>query len=115
MGNKSLDFNELQRPVLELTMQDTERTKIRVSTPTENLVEELELALPELQALPKAGNAEALQASYNLAAKLINCNRSFITVTAEELRNKYKMDLESLIVFFTVYMDFINEIYNAKN
>lgn len=115
MADKSLDFNALQRPVLELTMQDEERTKIKVSTPTEDLVEELENALPELQALPQAGNAEAVQASYNLAAKLINCNRSFITVTAEELRKKYKMDLESLIVFFTVYMDFINEIYNAKN
>lgn len=115
MANKSLDFNTLQRPYLELTMQDTERTVIKVSTPTENLVEELEIALPELQALPQAGNAEAVQASYNLAAKIINCNRSFITVTAEELRSKYKMDLESLIVFFSVYMDFINEIYSEKN
>lgn len=115
MANKSLDFNTLQRPYLELTMQDTERTVIKVSTPTENLVEEFETALPELQALPQTGNAEALQASYNLAAKIINCNRSFVTVTAEELRSKYKMDLESLIVFFSVYMDFLNEIYNAKN
>ena len=115
MANKSLDFNTLQRPYLELTMQDTERTIIKVSTPTEALVEEFETALPELRVLPQAGNAEALQASYNLAAKIINCNRSFITVTAEELRSKYKMDLESLIVFFSVYMDFLNEIYNEKN
>ena len=115
MANKSLDFNTLQRPYLELTMQDTERTVIKVSTPTEALIEEFELAVPQLQALPKTANTEAVQASYNLAAKIINCNRSFITVTADELREKYKIDLEGLIIFFSAYMDFISEIYNEKN
>ena len=115
MENKSLDFNTLQRPYLELTMQDADRTTIKVSTPTESLIEEFELAMPQLQAVATGGNADALQASYNLAAKIINCNRSFITVTAEELREKYKIDLEGLIIFFSAYMDFIEEIYKEKN
>lgn len=112
---KSLDFNKISRPVLRLTMLDEEKTIIAVSTPSEALIEELEAALPEIKAVAARGNKETIEYMYGLAAKLINYNRSFITVTAEELRKKYKLDLESLIIFFRAYIDFIGEIANAKN
>lgn len=112
---KTLDFNKVNRPVLQLIMQDDDRTQIKVSTPTEALVAEMEEALPELQSVLSSGDRSAISIIYDLAARLINCNRSFITVTAEELRDKYRMDLESMIIFFGAYVEFINEITNAKN
>lgn len=115
MANNVLNFNSLQRPTLVLTMADENQTEIKVSTPSEELVEKLEASLPELQEICKSGNREAITAIYELAAQIISCNRSFIKVTAEELRGKYNMDLESMIIFFSAYMDFINEIYKAKN
>lgn len=112
---KTLNFNTLQRPTLLLTMCDEEQTQIKVSTPTEALIEELNQTAPEMMEVVKTGNKEGIEAVYDLAARLMSCNRSFITVTAEDLRNKYKMDLESLIVFFSAYLDFINAITNEKN
>ena len=112
---KSLDFNKINRPVLQLIMQDDEKTVIKVSTPSEALIEELEASLPEIQRITAGNNKEAIECAYELAAKLINYNRSFVKVTPEELRTKYCLDLESLVIFFSAYIDFISEITNAKN
>lgn len=115
MANKTLNFNQLQRPTLELTMMDEAQTVIRVSTPSVGLLEELQAMLPEFEAVARSGNREAIQAIYDMAARLMNCNCSFITVTGEELRTKYAMGLDSMQIFFSAYMDFVNGIYNAKN
>ncbi len=112
---KTLDFNKINRPVLQLVMPDEHKTVIKVSTPSEALVEELQVTLPELQKVLGGGDRESVELCYDLAARLINCNRSFITVTAEDLREKYGLDLEGLIVFYNAYTDFIQEINSAKN
>ena len=112
---KTLDFNKINRPVLQLVMQDTDKTVIKVTTPSVDLMEELQATLPELQGSLTTGDKDALALCYDLAARLINCNRSFVRVTSDELREKYRMDLESLIVFYNAYLDFIGEIVNAKN
>lgn len=115
MANKTLNFNQLQRPTLELTMMDEAQTAIKVGAPTVALFEELEAMLPEFEKVARSGNREAIAAIYDLAARLINCNYSFITVTGEELRAKYGMGLDAMQIFYSAYMDFVSEIYNAKN
>lgn len=112
---KVLDFNTIERPVLELVMQDDKRTHIRVSTPTESLVEELAALAPQLEKVLQSKDAESIRAIYDLAARLINCNRDCLQVTSEDLRDKYRMNFESLVIFFGAYVDFINEVTNAKN
>lgn len=110
-----LDFNALNVPVLELTMQDENKTTIQVVAPDEGLIEELMETGAELEAIAKKGDKQSIEVIYDLAARLINYNRSFVTVTSEELRSKYKMNLFSAIIFFNAYFDFIKEIQNAKN
>lgn len=110
-----LDLNTAQRPTLELTLQDEGRTLVRVTTPTEGLVRELQATAPELKKTLETGDQESLVAIFDLAAQLISCNRDGFKVTGEELRTKYRMDLESAVIFYSAYMDFINEITNAKN
>lgn len=112
---KVLDFNTVERPVLELIMQDEARTHILVSTPTEGLVEELAALAPQLENLQQAEDEEAIATIYDLAARLINCNRNFVKVTPEDLRGKFRMNFESLVIFFGAYIDFINDIKKAKN
>lgn len=112
---KTLDFNVITAPTLPLVMRDERRTEIIVSTPSEMLVEELQALAPELHKILGADDTESIKAVYELAAKLISCNRSGLQVTADDLREKYKLNLEALIVFYNVYLDFLNEITNAKN
>lgn len=112
---KTLDFNSIKRPSLTLVMQDEEKTRIDVTVPTEGLVSELIAAAPELEAVVKNGDNESLRAVYDLAARLISCNRGGVVVTGDDLKEKYNLDLEAIVVFYGVYTDFINEIANAKN
>ena len=109
-----LDLNSVQRPTLELTLMDDDRTLLRVSMPTEGMVSELQAMTSDLKKVEK-GDREAVELIYDLAARLLSCNRDRIQVTAEELRGKYRVDLESLLIVYSAYMDFINEISNQKN
>ena len=112
---KTLDFNKVVKPTLRLIMPNEEKTVIEVSSPTERLVEELQEIAPQLSHAVESGSGAQTRDIYDLAARLISCNRSCLSVSAEDLRDKYCMNLESLIIFFNAYLDFINEITNAKN
>lgn len=114
---KTLDFNALEKPTLELTMKDKARTVLHVLTPTEKLIEELQAAAPGITAAMEGKDAGMVAEVYGLAAKLISVNQEGIEVTADDLRDpeKYGLGLEYLIIFFSAYLDFINEIAQAKN
>lgn len=112
---KTLDFNSLKKPALPLVMKDDKKTKIPVTTPTEGLVEKLQAAGPEFETVFATGDPEGVKAAYDLAAKLISCNLLGLQVTAEELRDKYGLNLYDLVFFFGAYTDFLAEIANAKN
>ena len=115
-----LDFNKINRPVLELTMMDEAQTVLHVTSPSEGLVEDLEAMLPELEQVFAPGNEGTVDASYDLAAKLMSCNKQGVTVTPDDLRTKYwpkdrLTNMENLVFFIGAYMDFLEEIKNAKN
>lgn len=112
---KVLDFNALQRPTLELVMPDENKTKLRLVCPTERLIERLEAGMKELTDVMKKKDGGAIAACFELAADLINCNDDGVVVNAQELRDKYHLGIESLVVFYSTYVDFIDEIKNAKN
>lgn len=112
---KVLDFNALTRPTLPLIMRDDRKTEITLIAPTEGLVEELQSMAPHMTGALAASEQEAVPVIYDLAARLMSCNTAGLQVTAEDLRDKYRMNLEGLIVFYNVYMDFLTEITNAKN
>lgn len=112
---KKLDFNSVEPLVLELTMTDEARTRISVTTPTEALVEELQRVSPKLNAAIKEKNGASIEQVYDLAARLISCNVEGLKVTKDELRGKYGLNLEKLLIFFGAYIDFINEITHEKN
>ena len=117
---KTLDFNLFNQPTLPLVMCDAEHTPFTVTVPTEELVEELEALAPNLNTIFKSDNPTAHDAVYKLAAKFISCNLEGLQVTAEELKTKYwpKSRLTNqlyLLRFFSAYLDFINEIKEAKN
>jgi len=113
--NKVLDLNGVSRSTLELTLQDDEHTLVRVSMPTEGLMQELQSEAPEMLDVMRSGSKDGIREIYDLAARLISCNRDFLKITGDELRGKYRMDLESAVIFFSAYLDFINAIISEKN
>ena len=109
-----LDLNSVQSSIMDVTLQDKDRTVVRLDFPTEELVRELEALVPQLDQLKK-GDKPAIEMTYELAAKLINCNLDYFKVTAQELREKYRMNLLSAVTFFSAYLDCIRDLEKVKN
>lgn len=112
---KTLNFNTIVPPTLPLVMRDDAKTKITVTAPVEELVEKLQVIAPRMTEMLEGDESESVPVIYDLAARIISCNKEGLQVTAEDLRGKYRMNLELLVVFFSAYLDFISEITNAKN
>lgn len=109
-----LDLNSVQSSFMDLTLRDDARTVVHLDIPPEALVNELQNMGPELKKM-ETGDRTAVDMIYDLAARLINCNSDFLTVTSEELRTKYRMNLVVTLAFFNSYMGFISELSNQKN
>lgn len=112
---KALDFNAIQQPTWPITLKDADRTTVNLTAPTVDMVDRLIAATPDLERVAKSKDGRTTRAVYELFADLVNCNDDGYTFTAEELRDKYKIDLQELFVFFAGYLEFVNEIKNAKN
>lgn len=112
---KVLDFNAIETPVLSLVMRDKEKTNIDVTTPPEKLISEMLSMSRGVERIVNSGDANMYESMYDLAARLISFNTNGITVTAEELLNKYGIDMAALIKFFQAYASFVTEIANSKN
>lgn len=110
-----IDFNSYRRPELIFVMKDKKQTTLHVTAPTEQLVKEFRANLKELQKVLTQQDEEASRLVYHLAAKLLNCNMDGIVVTGTELARKYGLNLEDMAMFYSAYLDFIEEIENAKN
>lgn len=112
---RELNFNSLERPHLKLTMRDANHTVLRVTTPTEELVEKLTACAGELHEVLEKKDADATRAAWDLLADLLSYNMEGVKVTADDLRGKYGLYLEDAIVLMKAYLDFITELTNAKN
>lgn len=112
---KTLDFNAIERPVLEITMRDKARTVVRVTTPTEGLLQRTLSASKELEAITQANDPEVIASLYDLYAEIMSCNADSRKITGADLREKYGLTLYDLIIFTGAYLDFVHDIKSAKN
>ena len=112
---KVLDLNALEQPILELKLRDENRTVFRLTTPTTRLVEKFIEAKSEVKEITQSNDTEQIKNLYTVAAEMMSCNADYITVTPEDLRDRYRVTFGDLVVIFAAYLDFIKELSNAKN
>ena len=111
----TLNFNKYRPPILPVEMLDEAGTIIHITPPTVALQEELRARMPELNSLLH-GDADDVRAGFfDLAARLMSCNRNMRKITPEQLRDIFRLDEEDLVVFFHAYAEFVKGIENAKN
>lgn len=112
---KTLDLNALDQMTLEIKMRDEQKSIFRLTTPTTHLVERFIGVKAEISGVAESHDADKIKKLYELAAELISCNLDYVTVTAEELRDRYRLTFGDLVLIFAAYMDFLKEFNNAKN
>ena len=111
----TLNFNRYRPPILPIEMLDDERTVINVVPPTVDLQEELRASTADLYALLNGDDESKRTGLWDLAARLMSCNRNMRKVTPKQLRDTFRLDEEDLVVFYEAYADFLKGIENAKN
>lgn len=109
-----LDFNKFEQPTLPLVMKDADQTRFTVTAPSTELVHKLEANKEDIEKALEKGD-DSIEKCWELAAELISCNEEGRQVTAEELKEKYRMTYVMLFAFFQVYGELIDEIESAKN
>ena len=112
--NRSLNLNTAARPTFELTMMDDDETVLHVKVPELEVFKELQAVADDMNEMDES-DAAALDEMYDFIARLLSCNREKLTITAEELTGKYKMDFESALLVISEYVDFLTDIVNTKN
>ena len=112
---KGLNFRSFAQPTLPINMNDADETLFTVTAPSVELVEMLEANQDEINATFQRGDKRCLDEIWNLAARLISCNREGRQVTVAELKGRYGMSYQMLFVFLKAYNEFVNEIEAAKN
>lgn len=111
----TVDFNRHRPPILEVSLYDDARTVLHVTPPTVDLQEELRATAGEFHALLEGGDESQRAAVWNLVARLMSMNRNWLKITPEDLRKKYKLVEDDLVVFLEDYVSFLKGIENAKN
>ena len=111
----AFSFNRHRPPIWAVEMPDDDGTVLHIVPPTVDLQEELRASAADFNALLAGGSDDKRAALYDLAARLMSCNRNMLTLTAEDLRKTYHLDTEDLVEFFHGYVDFLKGIENAKN
>lgn len=111
----ALNFNQYRPPILPVEMMDDAKTVIHVVAPTVDLQEELRANVGDLNALFTGDDDEKRAGLFDLAARLMSCNRNMRKITPEQLRTTFRLDEEDLVVFYHEYVNFLTGIENAKN
>lgn len=112
---KALNFNTIQQPTWPVTLKDEDQTTVHLTAPSVELVDRLVAMAPELEEASKTKDGRVVHKCYELVAKVMSCNEAGMQITAEELRDRYKLTFVELLMLVNGYMEFIAEIKNAKN
>jgi hypothetical protein len=111
----TVDFNRHRPPFLEVPLFDRDETVLQVTPPTVDLQEELRASAGDFRALLAGGDDQKRAALWDLAARLMSCNRNWLKITPEALRKKYRLVEDDLVIFYEAFVDFVRNTENAKN
>ncbi len=112
---KPLNFNNVKKTYLTVTLADENNTTIMIGTPTKAIMDDLIALQDSIDGISSTDetNMEDTDKLYSACAKLLSRNKGGILITKEFLSEIF--DFEDIIIFFNAYMDFIGEVTNGKN
>lgn len=111
---KVLNFNNLKKRYLTVTLADEHKTTLMIGTPTKAIMDSLILLQSSIETLGEnETNSAAMDDLYIACAKVMSRNKTGVKVTKEYLEEIF--DFEDILMFFNAYMEFVAELANQKN
>lgn len=109
---KSLNFNQINKTYMTITLPDEDNTKLLIMTPTKSIIDKL-MSMEEFISGVEEVGAGVLDDLYDVCAEIMNRNKAGRKITAQFLAEI--LDFEDLVIFFNSYMEYVSEISNLKN
>lgn len=110
---KTLNFNNIKKEYLTVTLPDEKRTVLMVGTPNKGLLKELTAIKGALDEYNDEMSEEAIDNLFYICARLLSRNKGGVEVTKEYIEDLF--DIEDILIFVHAYLDFIAELANSKN
>lgn len=109
-----LNFNNIKKRYLTITLPDEQKTTLMIGTPTKAIMDDLILLKSGIETLEEdETNTEAIDDLYTSCAKVMSRNKGGVKITTEYLSELF--DFEDIMIFFNSYMNFLSELTSAKN
>lgn len=109
-----LDFNAIEQPTWEVKLRNLDQV-LHLSAPNEALIERLGAMEKDIANAQKKKDGRIARGLYTVLAEVMSHNEDFLTITAEDLRDKHRFTLADAFKFYFGYMAFMKEIEEAKN
>ena len=109
--SKTLNFNNLKKRYLTVTLPDEAQSVLMIGTPTKAIFDELLNMKDALEG--ESVTDDAINDLYEICAKIMSRNKTGRVITMETVQNLF--DFEDIIIFVRAYTEFINEVSNSKN
>jgi hypothetical protein len=109
---KPLNFNNVKKQFLTVTLADEKGTTLLIGTPTKAIMDDL-MILQDSMSADNETNSEAIDDLYAACARVMSRNKAGVKITPELLTEIF--DFEDIILFFNAYMAFIDEVIASKN
>ena len=110
---QTINFNNLKRKYLTVTLPDEETTVLQISMPTKKIVDELLSVQSRFTNIEESNSTDLLTDIYTLSAKIMSKNKTNKKVSKEFLEEH--LSIEDITLFFKSYMDFVQSTVNQKN
>lgn len=108
---RSLDFNNMKKKYLTVTLADEAKTVLMIGTPTKAVLDSL-LSMKDSLSGDELTD-DAIEDLYEIVAKIMSRNKTGRAISKETVQELF--DFEDVIVFIRAYTDFISEVSSAKN
>ena len=111
---KPLNFNNIKKKYLTVTLADEKNTTLMIGTPTKAIMDDLIVLKSSLEAIEEDGtDSAATDDLYTACAKVMSRNKAGVKISKSDLEEIF--DFEDIMIFFIAYMDFISEVTSEKN
>ena len=111
---KSIDFNNVKKQFLTITLADEKNTTLMIGTPTKAIMDDLTLLQKSMNSInDNESNIEATDDLYSACARVMSRNKAGVKITKDFLAEIF--DFEDITIFFNAYMEFIDEVIGSKN
>lgn len=103
----SLNFNDIKKQYLNVTLRDENKTTIMICNPSKKLLSEITSIDSWARNVDSSSNGEEeIDALYEVCAKVMSRNKANIKIEKELLEDI--LDVEDIMIFLKTYMEFIS-------